>query len=53
MQLDFFNTISKDGSKYIVAIFNINTQKIIHIVCVYIDYSCSIFTFLNKLQIII
>jgi len=33
--------------------FNINTQKIIHIVCVYKTQSCSISTFINKLQIII
>jgi hypothetical protein len=27
MHLDSFNTITNDGSKYIIAIFNINTQK--------------------------
>jgi hypothetical protein len=32
MLLNSFNTITSDGSKYIVATFNINTQKTIHIV---------------------
>jgi hypothetical protein len=53
MQLDSFNTIINDGLEYIVANFNINTWKVIHIVCVYKTHSCSIFTFLNNLQIII
>jgi len=48
MHLDSFNTISSDGLKYI-AIFNINTRKIIHIICVYKVHSCSTFTFLNNL----
>ncbi len=53
MHLDSFNTITNDSLEYIKAIFNTNTQKKIHIVCVYEVYSCSIFTFLNNLQIII
>ncbi len=27
MHLDFFNTITRDGSKYILTNFNTNTQK--------------------------
>jgi hypothetical protein len=53
MQLDSLNKIINDGLKYIILIFNINTWKIIHIVCVYKAHSCSIFTFLNNLQTII
>jgi len=53
MHLDSFNTITNDGSKYIVMTFNINTWKSIHIVCVYKTHSCSISTFLNNLQTII
>ncbi len=53
MYLNSLNTITSDGSKYIEAIFNINTQKEIHIVCVYRVLSCSISTFLNNLQNII
>ncbi len=53
MQLYFFNTIISDGLLYIATTFNINTQKLIHIVCVYKGHSCSISTFLNNLQIII
>jgi hypothetical protein len=53
IHLDSSNTIINDGSKYIVATFYINTQNAIHIVCVYKAHSCSVFTFLNKLQIII
>ncbi len=53
MHLDSFNTITNDGSKYITTIFNINTQKTIHIVFLYKVHSCSIFTFLNNLQTII
>ncbi len=51
--LDYFNTIINCDSKNIVATFNINTQKEIHIICVYRVHSCLIFPFLNKLQIII
>jgi hypothetical protein len=46
MHLDSFNTIFNDGSKYITT-FNTNTQKVIHIVCVYRIHSCSISTFIN------
>jgi exonuclease III len=53
MHLDSFNTIIDDGSKYIATIFDINTWKVIHIVCVYKSHSCSIFTFLNNFQTII
>ncbi len=53
MYLDSFNTIISDGSEYIVVIFNINTWKAIHIVCVYRVHSCSISTFLNNFQTII
>ncbi len=53
MHLNPFNTITNDGSEYIVEIYNINTQKIINILFVYKVHSCSISTFLNKLQIII
>jgi hypothetical protein len=53
MHLDSFNTKTNDGSKYTATIFNINTRKSIHIVRVYRAHSCSISTFLNKLQIII
>jgi len=52
MQLDSFNTIINDGLLYRATTFNINTQKVIHIVCVYRSHSCSISTFLNN-QIII
>jgi len=40
MHLDSFNTITNDGSEYITSIFNINTRKSIHIVCVYKAHSC-------------
>jgi hypothetical protein len=53
MHLYSSNTITSDGVKYIVANFNINTWKTIHIICVYKVHSCSIFTFLNNLQTII
>jgi hypothetical protein len=53
MHFNSFNTIISDGSGYISKNLNINTQKAIHIVCVYRAHSCSIFTFLNNLQTII
>ncbi len=53
MHLDSFNIITNDGSKYILATFNINTQKTTYIVCVYKVHSSSISTFLNNLQTII
>jgi len=53
VHLDSFNTITSDGSKYIVTIFNINTWKAIHSVFMYRAHSCSVFTFLNNLQTII
>ncbi len=53
MHLDSFNTITSDGSKYLVATFNTNTRKIIYVVCVYRVHSCSIFTFLKNIQTII
>ncbi len=53
MNLDFFNTIISDGSKYIAATFNTNTRKSIYILCVYKVHSCSISTFLNNIQTII
>jgi hypothetical protein len=53
MHLGSFNTIINDGLEYIVRNFNFNRRKTINIVFVYIVHSCSIFTFLNKLQIII
>ncbi len=53
MHLDSFNIITNNGLKYITTIFNINTRKIIHIICVYKVHSCLIFTFLNNLQSII
>jgi hypothetical protein len=53
MHLDSSNTITNYGSKYIVATFNINTWKAIHIVYVYKINSCSISTFVNNLQTII
>ncbi len=53
IHLDSFNTITNYGLKYIVATFNINTQKEIHIVCVYKLHSFLVFAFLNKLQITI
>jgi hypothetical protein len=53
MHLNSFNTITSDGSEYIITTFNTNTWKTIYIVCVYKVHSCSIFTFLNNLQIII
>jgi exonuclease III len=53
MHLDSFNTITNDSSKYITATFNTNTQNAIYIICVYKAHSCSKFTFLNNLQIII
>ncbi len=52
MHLIFFNTKTNDGSEYIT-IFNINTRKSIHIICVYRVHSCSISKFLHNLQIII
>ncbi len=33
MHLDFFNTITSDGSEYIIN-FNINTQKNTYFICV-------------------
>jgi hypothetical protein len=42
MHLDSFDTITNDGSKYIIATFNINTQYI-YIICVYRVHLCSIF----------
>jgi hypothetical protein len=53
MHLDSFNIITSDGSKYIMATFNTNTQKAIYIVCVYKAHSCSISTFLTNPQTII
>jgi endonuclease/exonuclease/phosphatase family metal-dependent hydrolase len=53
MHLDSFNIVINDDSKYIAMTFNINTQKIIHIVCVYKTHWYSISTFVNNLQIII
>jgi hypothetical protein len=53
MHLVSFNTITSDGSKYIITTFNNNTQKTLHIVCVCKVHSWSIFTFLNNLQTII
>jgi hypothetical protein len=53
MHLDSFNTIISDGSKYTAATFNINTQKVIHIICGCRIHSCLISTFLNILQTII
>ncbi len=50
MHLHSFNTITNDGSKYVTTTFNINTPKIIHIVCVYTFHSCSISTFLHKIS---
>jgi endonuclease/exonuclease/phosphatase family metal-dependent hydrolase len=47
------NTITSDGSEHIIPTFNINTWKIIHVVCVYEAYSCSFFTFLNNFQTLI
>jgi Tat protein secretion system quality control protein TatD with DNase activity len=44
MHLDSLNTITSDGSEYIMTIFNTNTQKTINIVCVYRAHSCSIST---------
>jgi hypothetical protein len=52
MHLDSFDTITSDGLEYIPT-FNINTQKTIHIVCVYRAHSCLISTFLNNFQTII
>ncbi len=52
MHLDSFNIIISDGSKYITT-FNIDTWKVIHIVCVYKVHSCLISTFLNNFQTII
>jgi hypothetical protein len=49
MHLDSFNTITNDGSKFILITFNTNTWKSIHIVCVYKVHSCLVSTFLNKL----
>jgi len=43
MHLNSFNTITNDGSEYITT-SNINTRKIIYIVCVYKGHSCSVFT---------
>ncbi len=34
MHLDFFNTITNDGSKYIATTFNINAQKKTYCMCV-------------------
>ncbi len=44
MHLNSFNTIISDGSEYIATTFNINTRKIIHIVCVYKGHSCLVST---------
>ncbi len=53
MHINYFNTITNDGLEYIAITLNINIGKIIHIICVYKALSCSFFTFLNKLEIII
>jgi hypothetical protein len=45
MHLNDSNTITNDGLEYIAAIFNINTHKIIHNLCVYKNHSCLVFTF--------
>jgi len=50
IDLNHFNTVTSDGSKYIITTFNIYIYKN---VCVYTFHSCSIFTFLNNLQTII
>jgi hypothetical protein len=48
MHLNSFNKITSDGSKYIVATFNINTQKKKkHIICVYKAHSCLVFCILK------
>jgi hypothetical protein len=39
-------TTTEDGSEYITAIFNPNTGKEIHIICVYHDHSCQVSTLL-------
>jgi len=44
MHLNSFNTIISDGSEYITTTSNINTRKIIYIVCVYKGHSCSVST---------
>jgi hypothetical protein len=52
MHFNLFNP-TNDGSKYIATTFNVNTQKDIHIVCVYKVHSCLVSIFLNDLQTII
>jgi hypothetical protein len=47
MHLDSLNVTTNNSPKHITIIFNSNTQKEIHIVCVYKAHSFSIFTFLK------
>ncbi len=46
-------TTTTDGLEYIVIIFHINTQKVIHITFVYRAHSYLVFIFFNNLQIVI
>jgi hypothetical protein len=52
MHFNLFNPTS-DGSKYITTTFNVNTQKDIHIVCVYKVHSRLVSIFLNDFKTII
>jgi hypothetical protein len=50
MLLHFYNTTMFYGFEYIVATFNINTQREIHIMCIYKSHSCLTSMFLNTLE---
>jgi hypothetical protein len=53
MLLHSYYTTTCNGSKYILATFNIRTQKAIHIICVYKNHSSLISMFLNTLETLI
>jgi len=53
MHLNSFDTITSDGSKYIIKFQNFNNNIKIYIVYVYKGHSYLISTILNKLKIVI
>jgi hypothetical protein len=53
MLLHFYNTTMLYGVEYIVATFNINTQREIHIICIYKIHSCLTSMLLKTLEALI
>jgi hypothetical protein len=43
-----YNKKTCNGFEFVLVTFNIKTRKMIHIICVYRYYSCSIFAFLSN-----